>query len=193
MTRGSLRTNSAVAVGDLLAVVEDDDVVGNLHDHAHVVLDQQDRDVVLVADEAEEAVELGRLARIEAGGRLVEAEEERLGAHGAGDLEAPLRAIGQVAGRVVGAVDEIDLLEPVDRLVDRRLVAVAIAGQAERGRRRCSPRRASACCAARPSGFRAPSCRRRDGCSGRCGRPGRCGRSRIRACARAGRAPLRRR
>ena len=40
-------------VGDLLAVVEDDDVVGYLHDDAHVVLDQKNRDVVLVADEAE--------------------------------------------------------------------------------------------------------------------------------------------
>ena len=95
-------------------------------------------------------VELGGFARIEAGGRLVEAEEERLGAHGAGDLEPALGAIGQVAGRVVGALDEVDLLEPVDRLVDRRgLVAVAIAGQRRTGRRSCSPRRRISvlCCA----------------------------------------------
>ena len=29
------------------AVVEHDDVVGDLHHHAHVVLDQEDRDAVL--------------------------------------------------------------------------------------------------------------------------------------------------
>ena len=45
------------------------------------------------------------LARVEAGRRLVEAEQDRLGAHGARDLEPPLGAIGQVAGRIVGAVD----------------------------------------------------------------------------------------
>ena len=38
------------AVGDLDAVVEHDDVVGNLHHHRHVVFDEQDRGVVLVAD-----------------------------------------------------------------------------------------------------------------------------------------------
>ena len=48
-------------------------------------------------------------ARVEAGGRLVEAEQHRIGAHGAGDLEPPLGAVGQVAGRIVGAVDEADL------------------------------------------------------------------------------------
>ena len=52
-----------------------------------------------LADGAEELVELGALARIEAGRRLVEAEQERLGAHGARDLEPPLSAIGQLAGR----------------------------------------------------------------------------------------------
>ena len=111
---GSLRTKLGRAVGDLLAVVEHDDVVGDLHHHAHVVLDEEDRDLVLAADEAEELVEFGRLARVEAGGRLVEAEEQRIGAHGAGDLQPSLGAIGQVGRRIVGAVDQVDLLEPVD-------------------------------------------------------------------------------
>ena len=30
------------AVGDLLAIIEHDDVVGDAHHHAHVVLDQQE-------------------------------------------------------------------------------------------------------------------------------------------------------
>ena len=105
MTFGSLRTSLGGAVGDLLAVVEHDDVVGDPHDDAHVVLDQQHRDAVLVADEAQQLVQLGGFARVEAGGRLVEAEQRRVGAHGAGDLQPALGAIGQVAGRVVGAVD----------------------------------------------------------------------------------------
>src|SRR2546430_5801998 len=43
------------AVGDLLAVVEHDYAVGDVHDHAHVVLDQRDRRaefIVRVEDEA---------------------------------------------------------------------------------------------------------------------------------------------
>ena len=51
----------------------------------------------------DQVVELGAFARIEAGRRLVEAEQHRVGAHGARDLEPPLVAIGQVAGRIVGA------------------------------------------------------------------------------------------
>ena len=38
------------AVRNLHAVVEHDDVVGNAHDHAHVVFDQQDRHVFVLAD-----------------------------------------------------------------------------------------------------------------------------------------------
>ena len=58
---------------------------------------------MFVADGGQQLVELGALARIEAGRRLVEAEQHRIGAHGARDLEPALGAIGQVAGRIVGA------------------------------------------------------------------------------------------
>ena len=54
MTFGSLRTSLGRAVGDLGAVVEHHDVVGDLHHHRHVVLDQQDRGAVLVADRAQQ-------------------------------------------------------------------------------------------------------------------------------------------
>ena len=131
MTFGSLRTDSARAVGDLDAVVEHDDVVGNLHDHGHVVLDQEHRCPVLVADAQEQLVQLGRFARIQAGGRLVEAEELRVGAHGAGDLEPSLRAIGEVGRRIVGAVDKPDLLEPGARLLDRLGLGALVAGKTE--------------------------------------------------------------
>ena len=73
ITAGSARTSAGAAVGDLAAVVEHDDVVGDAHHDAHIVLDQQDADPLLVADREKELVELGRFARVEAGGRLVEA------------------------------------------------------------------------------------------------------------------------
>src|SRR5262245_47792038 len=57
------------AVSDLLAVVKHDDVVGYLHHHRHVVLDQKDRGGMFVTDGVQIAAELGALARIKPGGR----------------------------------------------------------------------------------------------------------------------------
>ena len=108
-----------IAVGDLAAIFEHHDVVGNLHDHRHVVLDQQDRRAGGVLDVVEQRVERQRFPRIEAGRRLVEAQQFRPGAHGARDLQPALRAIGQVAGRVVGAVDQLRLFQPELRQLDR--------------------------------------------------------------------------
>ena len=120
--------------------------------------------------------QLVALARVEPGGGLVEAEQDGSDAHGAGDLEPALVAVGQGAGR------------------DRRRGSAgrwrpARGGRARgrsplprggrRGRRPPAGRRrhwASACCAAPPAGSPAPSCRRTGGCSGRCGRRGRGGR-----------------
>ena len=71
-----------------------------------------------VADGAQQRVELGAFAVVEAGRRLVEAEQHRLGAHRARDFEPALRAIGQRAGGVVGAIDKADPVEPVTRPLD---------------------------------------------------------------------------
>jgi hypothetical protein len=53
-------------------IIEHGDAVGDIHDHAHVVLDQQDGDAELVAQHLDESRCLGSLARIHPGGRLVE-------------------------------------------------------------------------------------------------------------------------
>ena len=88
----------------------------------------------------QELVELGALARIEAGGRLVEAEQHRIGAHGAGDFEAPLRAIRQFAGRIVGAVEQAEAIEPGARLVERGALGGRIGGKAEHAEQRIARR-----------------------------------------------------
>ena len=193
MTFGSLRTCLGRAVGDLDAVVEHDDVVGDLHHHRHVVLDQQDRGGVVVADRQQQLVELGALARIEAGGRLVEAEQHRIGAHGARDLEPPLRAVGQVAGRIVGAL-ESGRSCPASSAPSRsrRCSARAIDVGAEHAEQREAGRDASAGCAARPAGSPAPSCRGTGGCSGTCARRAPAASPGSPACARAGTARRRR-
>ena len=53
MTAGFVRTSAGRALGDLAAEVEHGDAVGDAHDEAHVVLDEQHR-VALVADRADE-------------------------------------------------------------------------------------------------------------------------------------------
>ena len=87
--------------GDLLAVVEDRDPVADAHDHAHVVLDEQDRQAQLVPDPAEEGHHRGRLGRVHARRRLVEQQQLGPGRERSGDLEAALVAVGQVAGQLV--------------------------------------------------------------------------------------------
>ena len=54
MTRGFARTSCGLALGDLLAVVEHGDALGDAHDDLHVVLDEQDREAALLAQLAHE-------------------------------------------------------------------------------------------------------------------------------------------
>src|SRR5450756_441255 len=75
------------ALGDLDAVIHHHDMVGNFHHHRHVVLDQKDRGAVVVADREQQLAQAGALPRVQAGGRLVEAEQSRFGAHRARDFE----------------------------------------------------------------------------------------------------------
>ena len=81
-------------------------------------------------------VEFLALAIVEPGGGLVEAQEHRVGAHRARDFEPPLCAVGQRAGRIVGAVGEADTVEPVARLVDGVRLGARISGRTRRGRAR---------------------------------------------------------
>ena len=84
------------ALGDLLAVVEHGDLLGDAHDDLHVVLDEQDREVLLVAQLAHEVGQLRGLLRVHAGGRLVEQQQLRVGRQRARDLDAALVAVGEV-------------------------------------------------------------------------------------------------
>ena len=56
---------------------------------------------------------MGAFARVEAGRGFIQAEQHRIGAHGARDFEAALRAIGQIAGGIVGTVCQADSVQPL--------------------------------------------------------------------------------
>ena len=53
MTWGLLRISSGVPFGDDAAKVQHGDALADAHDEAHIMLDEQDSDVELVADAAD--------------------------------------------------------------------------------------------------------------------------------------------
>jgi hypothetical protein len=77
------------------------DPLGDAHHDLHVVLDQEDRQAEVVAELAHEVGELVGLLRVHAGGRLVEQQQRRVRRQRAGDLDAALVAVGEVARELV--------------------------------------------------------------------------------------------
>src|SRR2546425_8768769 len=94
-------------VGDLAPVVQDGDTVGDVHDHAHVVLDERDRRAELAVHVEDEARHVLLLLDVHAGHRLVEQQQLGLGGERAPELHALLQSIGQLAGRRLA--DGLDL------------------------------------------------------------------------------------
>src|SRR5882672_1825365 len=102
------------AVGDLAAVVQHDHAVGDVHDHAHVVLDERHRRAELAVHVEDEAAHVLFLLDVHAGHGLVEQQELRLGGQRPRQLHALLQAIGQRARRRLA--DGLDLQEVDDAL-----------------------------------------------------------------------------
>ena len=90
----------ARAFRDLLALVHDDDAVGEPHHHFELVLDQEDRQPFGL-QLGDEALHLRGLGRVHAGGRLVEQQQARLQRQRAGDLDAAAVGVGEAVGRLV--------------------------------------------------------------------------------------------
>ena len=95
MTRGFVAHLRGRALGDLAAEVEHDDLVGDRHDHRHVVLDEQHAEVELVAHRPDQLAELVDLGVREPGRGLVEQQQPGPGRERARDLDALERAVRQ--------------------------------------------------------------------------------------------------
>ena len=133
------------ALGDLLAVVEDGDPVADAHDDAHVVLDEQDRQPSSSRMRPISAVIVARLDGVHARRRLVEQQQLRLAGQRARDLQPPLVAVGQVAGQLVLAAPQADVVEPAWRPSPATCLLRA-AGAASGARRRRAMRAAASAC-----------------------------------------------
>ena len=117
--------------GENGAVVQHGDAVGELHHHLHVVLDDQDGEVL--ADAPHQLHGLVGLGRAHAGGRFVEAQKLRLGRERDADLEIALLAVRQIGGQFLGLAEQADGVKRGFRL------AVDV-GEALVMRRSCSSR-----------------------------------------------------
>src|SRR6185369_11302967 len=115
------------AVGDRAAVVQHDDVVGDVHDHAHVVLDQGDGGAELAVDVEDEAAHVFLLLDVHPRHRLVEQQELRLRGQRPGQLHALLQAVGQTPGRRLA--DGLDRQEVDDALHERAVLELLAPGR----------------------------------------------------------------
>jgi hypothetical protein len=94
-----------------------DDAVGEAKDGVHVVLDEQHCDVARQSGDHLE--QLGALPLRHAGRGLVEQQHLRPGGERERDLEEPLLAIGELAGRSMAVRSELQREQDRMRLLDR--------------------------------------------------------------------------
>src|SRR5256885_2995410 len=103
------------AASDPAAEVEHVHAVGDPHHHLHVVLDQQDRQLEVLAHPADQRAELSDLLVVEASRRLVQEQQPRPRCERAGKLDALLGAEGELSRRPVGEGGQADVAEDLSR------------------------------------------------------------------------------
>ncbi len=108
------------AEGERPAEVHGEDAVGEVHDQAHVVLDQDHREVQLGTDVEDEPGHVLGLLDVHAGHRLVEQQQLGLHRQGAAELDALLDAIRQHPDQLLAVA--LDLEEVDDVLDDAAVV-----------------------------------------------------------------------
>ena len=107
------------AGGDAPAAVEHDDPVGDVHDHAHVVLDQHDGDAALLVHVEDVARHVFLLFLVHAAHRLVEQQQLGLERQRAAQFDPLAQAVGQRRRRLLAQVLQ---LQELDDLLDRLAV-----------------------------------------------------------------------
>ena len=108
---GIVEHGRRIALGDLAAEVQHHNSVGDIHDHAHVVLDHHDGHAALFVEIDDVAGHVLLFFEVHAGHRLIEQDQLRLQRHRARQLDALAQAVGQGAGGRLAhrlQVEEID-------------------------------------------------------------------------------------
>ena len=118
--------------GEAFALHQHHDVIAQRRDQAHVVLDDQEGDAARLQRQNVLA-ELLRQGRIDAGGRLVEHDQLRLGHQGAAELQQLLLAAREIDRAIVADVQQVELARDFDRALAQLLLARARRGGAQHG------------------------------------------------------------
>ena len=113
--------------------LQDRDPVADIHDEPDDVLDQDERDALLIADPAQQRVELGEPIDAQSHGGLVEQNDLRIADQRAGDLDHALLAEGQCSRGPIREVRHADEMQCAARLLLRAHFLLAPATQAEAG------------------------------------------------------------
>src|SRR5512140_1247222 len=98
---------------DLHAEIEDAHPVADVHHHAEVVLDQEDRDAPLLVDVEDEAGHVFLLLEVHPGHRLVEEQELRIERQRPAELDPLAKAVGQRPDRLLPDVLELEEINDV--------------------------------------------------------------------------------
>lgn len=97
------------------------------------MVDQEDAQVSLVADVADNPGEFGFFQCVHTGGGFIEQEQRRLGRQGAGNFESPLFAVSEDAGLVEHTLRQAKLVQqPHAVFCDVGLGAVESSGAQQR-------------------------------------------------------------
>ena len=104
--------------------MQNGDAVRQLHDHLHVVLDDQDGEIL--GDAAHQLHGVVRFRGAHAGGRLIEAQQLRLGGERDADLEVALLAVREIGGQLIGLVEQAHGLQHGFGLADDVVIVAVV-------------------------------------------------------------------
>src|SRR5437016_5312533 len=104
-------------VGDDPPGAQDRDPVANIHDQPDDVLDENEGHTLLVADPAQQLIELRQTVDAESDGRLVEQDDLRVPDQGARDLDNPLLPERQCRRRPVREIRHAHELQRAARFI----------------------------------------------------------------------------
>ncbi len=103
-----------IALGNLATVIENDNVVGNAHDHFHVMLDKQDRHA-RCGHFGDQVIDLLGFNRVAARRRFVQQQDLWRKRQSAGDFKPLQRAIGKRTRFPLGNAIQTDAFEKFQR------------------------------------------------------------------------------
>ena len=122
---GSSSTSAGVPCSTIVAVVHEDDAVGDLAGEAHLVRHDDHRHAGL-GQPPDHRQHLADQLGIERRGRLVEQHQPRRDRERAGDRDALLLAAGEPVRQVVGVVGQADARQQAERELARLLRVLAV-------------------------------------------------------------------